>query len=114
MSCILQVNGVPRDGVIGDALMVLMTTPLNNGKFAVAVSDDANIEDPGAVYHAIATRCNPGDPLATPIPSDLFNRVNGKMGIDATVKSRLNEADSDRVWPKDWFEQDIRDYLDDT
>ena len=61
MSCILQVNGAPREGVIGDALMVLMTTPLNNGKLAVAISDDTDIEDPGAVYHAIATRCNPGE-----------------------------------------------------
>ena len=57
---------------------------------------------------------NPGDPSGTPIPGDPFNRVNGKMGIDATVKSRLNEIEFDRVWPKDWFEQDIRDYLDDT
>ena len=127
MSCILQVNGAPRDGVIGDALMFLMTTPLNNGKLAVAISDDTDIEDPGAVYHAIATRCNPGedviiidktrghpgDPSGTPIPGDPFNRVNGKMGIDATIKSRLNEADFDRVWPKGWLEQDIRDYLDD-
>jgi 2,5-furandicarboxylate decarboxylase 1 len=127
MSCILQVRGVPRDGVMGDALMMLMTTPLNNGKLAVAISEDTDIDDPGAVYHAIATRCNPGedviiidktrghpgDPSGRPIPGDPFNRVNGKMAIDATIKARLNPQDFERTWPKGWFEQEIRDYLDD-
>jgi UbiD family decarboxylase len=107
--------------------MMLMTTPLNNGKLAVAISEDTDIDDPGAVYHAIATRCNPGedviiidktrghpgDPSGTPIPGDPFNRVNGKMAIDATIKARLNAQDFERTWPKGWFEQDIRDYLDD-
>jgi len=127
MSCVLQVNGAPREGVIGDALLTMMSTPLNNGKLAVAISDDTDIDDPGAVYHAIATRCNPaediivvnktrghpGDPSGTPIPGDAFNRVNGKLGIDATIKSRLNPADFERTWPKDWFKQDLKDYLDD-
>ncbi len=84
------------------------------------------MDDPGSIYHAIATRADPaldvivvprtrghpGDPSGTPIPGDPFNRVAGKMAIDATVKSRLNPADFTRVWPKDWGKVDINDYLD--
>ncbi len=106
--------------------MTMMTTPLNNSKMAVAVSDDTDIEDPGAVYHAIATRCDPardvfivpttrghpGDPSATPVPGDSFNRTSGKIGIDATIKQRLNVGDFERRWPKDWGKVDIADYLD--
>ena len=128
MSCILQVYGVPREGVVTDALLTLMTTPYNNGKLVVAISEDTDIDDPGAVYHAIATRSDPaidvtivprtrghpGDPSGTPIPGDPFNRVAGKMAIDATIKSRLNPADFQRVWPKDWDKTDIADFLDDT
>ncbi len=58
------------------------------------------------------TRGHPGDPSGTPIPGDPFNRVAGKMAIDATIKSRLNPADFTRVWPKDWGKVDIDDYLD--
>ncbi|MBM3487849.1 MAG: UbiD family decarboxylase [Alphaproteobacteria bacterium] len=126
MSCILQIAGVPRDGVIADALMALMSTPYNNAKLAVAVSADTDIADPGAVYHAITlradpgrdvfivprTRGHPGDPSATPIPGDPFNRLAGKMAIDATIKSRLNVADFERAWPRDWGKVDLADYLD--
>ena len=126
LSCILQIRGVPRDGVVADALMTLMTTPLNNAKLAVAVSEDTDLDDPGSVYHAITTRSDPGidviiiprtrghpgDPSGTPIPNDPFNRICGKMGIDATVKSRLDPNDFERVWPKGWTETSIQDYLD--
>jgi UbiD family decarboxylase len=126
LSCIVQVEGAPRDGVVADALLTVMSTPLNNGKLVVFVSDDTDIDDPGAVYHAIATRADPGrdvivvprtrghpgDPSATPIPGDAFNRVSGKMGIDATIKSRLNVADFARAWPKHWGEVALADVLD--
>ena len=36
----------------------------------------------------------------------------GKMAIDATIKGRLNPSDFTRVWPKDWGDTDIEDYLD--
>lgn len=126
LSCIVTIRGVPREGVVGDALTTLMATPYNNGKLVVAISEDTDVDDPGAVYHAIATRSDPskdvvilpttrghpGDPSATPIPGDAFNRTSGKMGIDATIKSRLNPDDFKRVWPKDWQKVDIVDYLD--
>jgi 4-hydroxy-3-polyprenylbenzoate decarboxylase len=126
LACIVQVEGAPRDGVIADALTTVMSTPLNNGKLVVAVSDDTDIDDPGAVLHAIATRADPGrdliviertrghpgDPSATPLPGDPFNRVAGKMGIDATIKSRLKTQDFARSWPMDWGKVRIEDYLD--
>ena len=125
LSCILQIAGTPRDGVVNDSLLTMMTTPLNNAKLAVAVSEDTDIDDPGSVYHAITTRCDPaldviivprtrghpGDPSATPIPGDP-NRVSGKMGIDATIKSRHDAAEFARVWPLGWGDVDIADYLD--
>jgi UbiD family decarboxylase len=126
MSCIIKIAGVPRPGVVNDALMTLMGTPYNNAKLAVAVSEDTDLDDPGSVYHAIATRSDPaldviivprtrghpGDPSGTPIPGDPFNRLAGKMGIDATIKGHLNVSDFDRVWPKDWGNENIADYLD--
>ncbi|MGE0733250.1 MAG: hypothetical protein AB7P50_00700, partial [Alphaproteobacteria bacterium] len=125
MSCIVQIAGVPRQGVVADALLALMTTPLINGKIAVAVSEDTDIDDPGAVYHAICTRSDPGrdvivvpttrghpgDPSATPIPGDPFNRICGKMGIDATIKGRLNVKDFERAWPMGWDGIDIKDFV---
>lgn len=126
LSCVIQVGGTPREGVIGDALLTLMGTPYNNAKLAVAVSEDTDMDDPGSVYHAIAsrsdpaidvtivprTRGHPGDPSGTPIAGDPFNRLAGKMGIDATIKGRLNPEEFQRVWPKDWGNVDIEDYLD--
>jgi 2,5-furandicarboxylate decarboxylase 1 len=126
MSCVIQIRGAPRDGVVGDALLAVMSTPYNNAKLAVAVSEDTDMDDPGSVYHAIATRADPaldvtiiprtrghpGDPSGTPVPGDPFNRVAGKMAIDATIKSRLHLPDFDRVWPEGWGKVDIGDYLD--
>ena len=43
LSCVLQVAGNAREGVIGDALLTLMTTPYNNAKLAVAVSEDTDM-----------------------------------------------------------------------
>ena len=59
MSCIVTVRGVPMEGVVGDALATLMTTPYKNGKLVVAVSEDTDVDDPGSVYHAITTRADP-------------------------------------------------------
>lgn len=126
LSCIVTIRGVPKQGVVGDALMTLMSTPLINGKLAVAISEDTDVDDPGSVYHAITTRVDPAhdvfimpvtrghpsDPSATPIPGEMFARVAGKMGLDATIKSRLNPDEFRRVWPKDWDKIQIEDYLD--
>src|SRR6202045_4647616 len=58
LSCIIQF-AAPREGFVNDALMMAMGAPWLNTKMVVAVSPDTNLDDPGDVYHAIATRCDP-------------------------------------------------------
>jgi 2,5-furandicarboxylate decarboxylase 1 len=124
LSCILQFD-YPREGMVNDALMLAMGAPWLNTKLVVAVSPDTNLDDPGEVYHAIATRCDPArdviivpntrgspyDPSARPLEGNYPWRVVGKMGIDATRKSRHDLHDFDRAWPKNWGKVRLTDYL---
>jgi UbiD family decarboxylase len=124
VSCIIQVE-VPRQGFVNDALMQCMGAPWLNTKMVVAVSPDTDIDDPGEVYHAIATRCDPSrdiiivdstrgspyDPSARVLDGPYPWRVVGKIGIDATVKDRHDKKDFDRVWPKNWGKVKLEDYL---
>jgi UbiD family decarboxylase len=124
LSCILQFD-YPREGMVNDALMLAMGAPWLNTKLVVAVSPDSNLDDPGDVYHAIATRCDPArdviivpdtrgspyDPSARPLEGQYPWRVVGKMGIDATRKSRHDLHDFDRAWPKNWGKVRLSDYL---
>ena len=91
----------------------------------VAVSPDTDLDDPGEVYHAIATRCDPArdvivvpstrgspyDPSARPLEGHYPWRIVGKMGIDATIKSRHDPADFERAWPRNWGKVKLSDYL---
>jgi 2,5-furandicarboxylate decarboxylase 1 len=124
LSCILQFN-YPRDGFVNDALMTAMGAPWLNTKMVVAVSHDTDIDDAREVYHAIATRCDPArdiivvphtrgspyDPSAKPLEGHAPWRIVGKMGIDATAKSRHDPADFERAWPKNWGKVKLADYL---
>jgi 2,5-furandicarboxylate decarboxylase 1 len=124
LSCILQFD-YPREGMVNDALMLTMGAPWLNTKLVVAVSPDTNLDDPGDVYHALATRCDPArdvivvpntrgspyDPSARPLDGQYPWRVVGKMGIDATRKSRHDQHDFDRAWPKNWGKIRLSDYL---
>ncbi len=124
LSCILQFE-YPREGFVNDALMTAMGAPWLNTKMVVAVSPDTDLDDPGDVYHAIATRCDPSrdiiivgntrgspyDPAAKPIEGQHPWRTVGKIGIDATVKSRHDPADFERAWPRNWGKVKLEDYL---
>jgi 2,5-furandicarboxylate decarboxylase 1 len=124
LSCILQFD-YPREGFVNDALMTAMGAPWLNTKLVVAVSPDTDLDDPADVYHAIATRCDPSrdiiivgntrgspyDPAAKPIDGQHPWRVVGKMGIDATAKSRHDPADFERAWPRNWGKVKLEDYL---
>jgi 2,5-furandicarboxylate decarboxylase 1 len=124
LSCILQFD-YPREGMVNDALMLAMGAPWLNTKFVVAVSPDTNVDDAGDVYHAIATRCDPArdviivpntrgspyDPSARPLEGQYPWRIVGKMGVDATRKSRHDPHDFDRAWPKNWGKVRLTDYL---
>jgi 2,5-furandicarboxylate decarboxylase 1 len=124
LSCILQFS-YPREGMVNDALMAAMGAPWLNTKLVVAVSPDTNLDDPADVYHAIATRCDPArdvimvsntrgspyDPSARPLEGHYPWRTVGKMGIDATIKSRHDKADFERAWPRNWGKVKLADYL---
>jgi len=124
VSCILQFE-YPREGFVNDALMLAMGSPWLNTKMVVAVSPDTDLDKPAEVYHAIATRCDPArdiiivphtrgspyDPSAAPLASDPFWRTVGKIGIDATIKSRHDARDFERSWPKHWGKVRLEDYL---
>ncbi len=124
LSCIIQIEG-PRPGFVNDALLLAMGAPWLNTKMVVAVSHDTDIDNAQEVYHAIATRCDPArdvvivphtrgspyDPSAEPVEGDPPWRTVGKMGIDATAKSRHQAEDFERSWPKNWGKVELKDYL---
>jgi 2,5-furandicarboxylate decarboxylase 1 len=124
LSCILQFD-YPREGMVNDALMLAMGSPWLNTKMVVAVSPDTNLDDAADVYYAIATRCDPArdmiivphtrgspyDPSARPLEKDPFWRTVGKLGIDATIKSRHDPQDFVRSYPKHWGKVNLKDFL---
>lgn len=125
VSCIIQIEA-PREGPVNDALLQTMGAPWLNTKMVVAVSPDTDIDDPGAVYRAIATRCDPSrdiitvantrgspyDPSGRPIEGDYPWRTVGKIGIDATAKKRHRLEDFEDALPRHWGEVRLEDYLD--
>lgn len=125
LSCIIQFD-YRHDGFVNDALMMTMGAPWLNTKMVVAVSPDTDLDDPAEVYHAIATRVDPErdvfvvpntrgslyDPSARPLPAEFYPfRVAGKIGIDATIKSRHDRRDFIRAWPKNWGRVHLKDFL---
>jgi 2,5-furandicarboxylate decarboxylase 1 len=124
LSCILQFD-YPREGFVNDALMTAMGAPWLNTKLVIAVSPDTDIDDARQVYHAVATRADPArdviivpntrgspfDPAGKPIDGAPPFRTVGKMGIDATRKSRHDPADFERAWPINWGKVRLEDYL---
>lgn len=125
LSVIIQVE-YPRPGMVNDALMICMGAPWLNTKMCVAVSPDTDIDDPGQVYHALATRVDPArdiiivphtrgsifDPAAAPLEGHDPHRLVGKIGIDATAKAHRGGAIFDRAWPKGWGKVRLEDFLD--
>jgi UbiD family decarboxylase len=125
LSVIIQVE-YSRPGLVNDALMTCMGAPWLNTKMCVAVSPDTNLDDPGEVYHALATRVDPArdviivpatrgsifDPAAEPLEGHYPHRLVGKIGIDATAKAHRGGAIFDRAWPKGWGKVKLEDFLD--
>lgn len=123
-SCIIKVEA-PRDGFVNDALMACMGAPWLNTKVVVAVSHDVDIEDAEQVFHSIATRCDPSrdivtvgntrgspyDPSAAPMEQNAPWRTVGKIGIDATRKSRFDIDDFTVSKPKHWGKIKLEDYI---
>lgn len=124
LSVIIQVE-YPRPGLVNDALMTCMGAPWLNTKMCVAVSPDTDLDDPGQVYHALATRVDPArdiiivpgtrgsifDPAAEPLADHYPHRLVGKIGIDATAKAHRGGAIFERAWPKGWGKVKLEDFL---
>ena len=62
------------------------------------------------VFMGPHTRGSPFDPSARPIEGSPFRTV-GKIGIDATRKTRHDPADFERAWPINWNKVHLKDYL---
>lgn len=124
LSCLIQFD-YRFDGSVNDALMAVMGAPWLNTKMVVALSPDTDIENARDVYLAIAsradperdiiivphTRASPYDPASKPLKDFPPFRTVGKIGIDATIKSRYDTHDFDRAWPKNWGKVHLKDYL---
>ncbi len=124
VSCILQVE-YPRPGFVNDALMQAMGAPWLNTKMVVAVSPDTDVDDPGAVYRAMATRVDPArdvfvvpatrgslyEPSGDVIPGHEPFRLVGKIGIDATAKPHRGKTDFQEAFPLNWGKAKLADYL---
>ena len=124
VSCVIQVE-YPRPGFVNDALMQTMGAPWLNTKMVVAVSPDTDIDDPGAVYRAMATRVDPArdifivpatrgslyEPSGALIPGHEPFRLVGKIGIDATAKPHRGETDFQEAFPLNWGKAKLEDYL---
>ena len=124
LSCVVQFD-YPWEGFVNDALMTCMGAPWLNTKLVVAISPDIDIESAEEVYTAIATRCDPArdviivpntrgslyDPSAVPLAKHYPFRVVGKMGIDATIKSRHDAKDFEFAFPINWGTAKLKDYL---
>ena len=124
LSCLIQFE-YPWAGFVNDALMMTMGAPWLNTKLVVALSPDTDLDDPGDVFHAIASRVDPArdvirvdntrgslyDPSAAPVEGAYPFRLVGKMGVDATSKTRHDVADFERAWPKNWGQAVLANYL---
>ena len=51
------------------------------------------------------------DPSAELLPDHYPHRLVGKIGIDATVKTRQDASDFEVAWPKNWGKVFLKDYL---
>lgn len=124
LSVIIQID-YARPGMATDAIMTALGSPWFNTKMVVAVSPDTDPGDAAAVYHAMATRCDPArdivivpgmrgspfDPSALPLEAHYPHRVVGRVGIDATIKERHDRTDFERTWPKNWGKVRLADFL---
>ena len=57
------------------------------------------------------TRGSLYDPSAAPLDGSYHFGQLGKMGIEATIKTRHDKADFERDWPKNWGKVFLKDYL---
>jgi 2,5-furandicarboxylate decarboxylase 1 len=101
------------DGQVRDALMIPLTSAYLHPKIVVAVDPDVDIENPAEVWWAVSTRVNPDKdimltsgnrihpmdiscPQISPPGEKTWQRIGGKMGIDATKPSMFRKTERER------------------
>jgi 2,5-furandicarboxylate decarboxylase 1 len=119
------------EGQVKDVLMNALSSPYLHPKIAIAVDPDVNIYDPADMMWAISTRVNPAKdvtvlpdcrmhpmdvacPQISPPGESTWQRIGGKMMIDATMPStfRANERKRfRRCRPMGWGKVKLEDFL---
>lgn len=119
------------DGQVKDALMGALTSNYLHPKIAIAVDEDVNIEDPADVMWAVSTRVNPEKdviitsgnrihpmdiscPQISPPGEKTWQRIGGKMGIDATKPSLFRKGERGRFTrcrPMGWGTVRLEDFV---
>lgn len=119
------------EGQVKAVLMNALSSPYLHPKIAIAVDPDVNIYDPAEVMWAFSTRVDPGRdiviiPDARIHPMDIsaqeisppgeitWQRVGGKMMIDATMPSTFRAAERDRFRrcrPMGWGKVKLEDFI---
>jgi 2,5-furandicarboxylate decarboxylase 1 len=129
---VVIVKMTPRfDGEARAALMAALSSPYLYPKIAIAVDDDVDIHDARDVMWALGTRVNPetdvtvvpgmrahlldiASPELSPPGSPAWQRVGGKMMIDATKPATWRTAERAqfrRVQPQGWNQVRLEDFL---
>ena len=129
---VVIVKMTPRfDGEARAALMAALSSPYLYPKIAIAVDEDVDIHDARDVMWALGTRVNPetdvtvvpgmrahlldiASPELSPPGSPAWQRVGGKMMIDATKPATWRTAERAqfrRVQPQGWNQVRLEDFL---
>ena len=119
------------DGEVKDALMSALSCNYLHPKIAIAVDEDVNIEDPADLWWAVASRVNPEKdiimtsgnrihpldpscPLISPPGEKTWQRLGGKMGIDATKPSTFRKSERTRFTrcrPMGWGKVRLEEFV---
>lgn len=129
---VVIVKMTPRfDGEARAALMAALSSPYLYPKTAIAVDEDVDIHDARDVMWALGTRVNPetdvtvvpgmrahlldlASPELSPPGSPAWQRVGGKMMIDATKPATWRTKEREafrRVQPQGWNQVRLEDFL---
>lgn len=127
---IIQVTS-QYEGQIKDALMAVLTSNYLHPKIAIAVDLDVDLENPAEILWAVSTRVNPEKdilittgnrihpmdiscPQISPPGEKTWQRIGGKMGIDATKPSLFRKKERERFTrcrPMGWGVVRLEDFI---
>jgi 2,5-furandicarboxylate decarboxylase 1 len=127
---IIQVTA-QYEGQVKDALMAALTSNYLHPKIAIAIDLDVDLENPAEIWWAVSTRVNPEKDILVTTgnrihPMDIscvqisppgertWQRIGGKMGIDATKPSLFRKKERERFTrcrPMGWGSVRLEDFI---